>query len=107
MTEAHSSYEELAQPRGSRLASPTAGPRTPGDPADGIPQDPPRGPEHGVTCVVEVCATPWRRLVAGCLAAVVVFGGPVHGLYLPDADDLVAALKARGVRRTGGAVAGC
>jgi hypothetical protein len=53
--------------------------------------------EPGVTPVVEVWGPLWRRLLAGCWATAAAAGGPLYGLSLPAADDLVAGLKARGV----------
>jgi hypothetical protein len=53
--------------------------------------------ESGVTPVVEVWGPLWRRLLAGCWATAAAAGGPLYGLSLPAADDLVAGLKARGV----------
>jgi hypothetical protein len=51
----------------------------------------------GVTPVVEVWGPLWSRLLAGCWATAAAAGGPLYGLSLPVADDLIAGLKARGV----------
>jgi hypothetical protein len=53
--------------------------------------------ESGVTPVVEVWGPLWSRLLAGCWATAAAAGGPLYGLSLPVADDLVAGLRARGV----------
>jgi hypothetical protein len=53
--------------------------------------------ESGVSPVVEVWGPLWRRLLAGCWATAAAAGGPLYGLALPAADDLVTGLRARGV----------
>jgi hypothetical protein len=53
--------------------------------------------ESGATPVVDVWGPLWSRLLAGCWATAAAAGGPLYGLSLPVADDLVAGLKARGV----------
>lgn len=52
--------------------------------------------EPGVTRLVDMWAAPWHRLVVSCVATAAAFGGPVHYMHLPVADDLVARMKARG-----------
>jgi hypothetical protein len=51
----------------------------------------------GVARVAEVWGPPWRRLLVNCASIAAGSGAPLVILPLPAADDLVAALKARGI----------
>jgi hypothetical protein len=65
--------------------------------------------ELGVARVVEVWGPPWKLLLAGCFAIAAAAGGPFCVISLPDVDDLVAGVRARGIARqvpTGEAVGG-
>ncbi len=54
--------------------------------------------ERGVTRVVEVWASPWSWFLPSCQAVSVAAGGPIWTVSVPVADDLVADLRAIGVR---------
>jgi hypothetical protein len=53
--------------------------------------------EAGVTRAVEIWGPPWRLLLPGCVATAAAAGGSLSIMSLYGADDLISALKARGV----------
>jgi hypothetical protein len=44
-----------------------------------------------------VWGPPWKLLLAGCFAIAAAAGGPFCVISLPDVDDLVAGVRARGI----------